>query len=83
VALVRTNVLEERITSMIRVTKIDEIGTLAVTNNRLLVTANVPSSLILVTQMMETILSSELSVLTIVTRRNIPGDGILQLCMEL
>jgi hypothetical protein len=45
---------------------------------RLLVTANiVPSSPILVTVMMEAIRSSETSVLTRVTRRNIAEDGIL------
>jgi hypothetical protein len=33
VALVRTNVLEEHIASIIRVTKIDKLGTLAVTSN--------------------------------------------------
>jgi hypothetical protein len=44
---------------------------------RLLVTANVvPSSLILVTLMMEAIPSSETSVLPRGTRRNIPEDGI-------
>jgi hypothetical protein len=43
----------------------------------LLVTANVPSSLIFVTLIMEAIRFSETSALTRVTRRNIPGDGIL------
>jgi hypothetical protein len=55
-ALVRTDVSEEIIASIIRVTKIGEIGTtLAVTSNsvlRCLETSNVPSSQILVTLMM-------------------------------
>jgi hypothetical protein len=78
VALVRTDLSEELFTSIIRVTRIGELGTtLAVTSNfvflrsvlRLLVKATVvPSSQIHVTLMMEELSSS---------RRNIPEDAIL------
>jgi hypothetical protein len=80
VALVRTDVSEERIVFII-VERISELGTaLAVASNRrtLLVTANIVSTLpILVTLTMEVIHYSEISVLTRATRRKIPEHGII------
>jgi hypothetical protein len=88
VALVRTDLSKERITSIIRVTRTGELGkTLTVISNivllrcvlLLLATVNaVPTSTIFVILKMNAILSSETSVLRRGTRRTIPVGGRLQ-----
>jgi hypothetical protein len=66
VAVVRPDVSEERIASVMSSSKW-----------QLLLSANVPSSLILFILMTEEIRSFETSVLTRAVRRHIPEDGIL------
>jgi hypothetical protein len=56
-ALVKTDVSEDLTASIIRVTRIGELGTM-------LAMANVPNSPILVTLMIEVLSSSKMSVLT-------------------
>jgi hypothetical protein len=62
VALVRTDIMEEPIASIIRVSGIDELGTLAVSSTQSTLQRNA---------------SSETSGLTLSTKRNISEDGIL------
>jgi hypothetical protein len=69
VALVRTDVSEERIASIIKVTRVFLRSVL-----RLLVTANISNSPILINLMMKAILSSETSILIRAIKRNIPED---------
>jgi hypothetical protein len=78
VVVVGTDVSKDGVASIFRVERISGLGTLVVNSIAvLLVTADVPSSLILFTLMMETICYSETSVLTRATQCHIPEHGIL------
>jgi hypothetical protein len=85
VALVRTDVSEEHIATIIRLERNSELGTTLATEVhcemcsvlQLLVTANVPSSLIRFTLMMEAINFFETLLLIRVTLLYMPEDGIL------
>jgi hypothetical protein len=63
VALITTDVSVERSASIIRVRRIGELGTLAISCQMIVMANVVPSSPILVTLMMEAPSSSEMSVL--------------------
>jgi hypothetical protein len=77
VALVRIDVSEELSASIIRATRIGELGTtLAVNSNRHTLRRNTASP-ILVTLMKEGLRSSETSIHTRATRHNISEDAIL------
>jgi hypothetical protein len=75
VALVRINVSEECIATLIRVIRISELGTTLAGTYTVIFVYGSP---ILMTLMMEAIYSTENIVLTRATRRNIPENGILQ-----
>jgi hypothetical protein len=77
----KTNVLEEHIASIVRVTRIGDLGTtlaITISSHRASVASGcfVPTSHFLVTLMMEALSYSGTSVVTRTARRNIPEDDI-------
>jgi hypothetical protein len=79
VALLRTDVLEERIASIITVVGIGKLATFLISMLLLLFTANVvPSSIILITLMMGATRFTETSVLTRATQRIIQEPQIFR-----
>jgi hypothetical protein len=70
---------KNRLASIIRVRRISELRTLAVTSNRSTLRNVVSGSLILLTLMMEEIHYSKTLVLTRATRRHIPEDEIFSI----
>jgi hypothetical protein len=83
VAAVRNDVSEKRITTIIKVTRIGELGTtLAVAGKQSTLRSAVFSSPILITLMMEAILYSETQFLTRATLRNIPEDVTFQVLLN-
>jgi hypothetical protein len=77
VALVETDISEERIATIIRETRIGEVRkALAITGNRRTLRRKSP---MFVTLMMEVLRSSETSVLQRATRCKISEDGILRI----
>jgi hypothetical protein len=85
--LVRTEVSDERSTSIVKVTRIADLETKFAVNDNcslLLVAANVvPGSLNLSTLVMETIRSSKQLILKSPSRHKIPEDDILPLHLNL